>query len=60
MDDRRDIELTELRTRLTKAEYRVEPRAVADAIVRRRWSVAVVRLPSSPAATVRAEQRAAA
>jgi hypothetical protein len=40
MDDHRDIKLHELRQQVVSGEYRVDPRAIADAIVRRRWSVA--------------------
>ena len=45
MHDHRDIKLQELRKRITNGEYRVDPRGVADAIVRRRWSVAIALLP---------------
>jgi hypothetical protein len=34
--------LAELRDRVALASYQVDPQAVADAIVRRRWSVAIV------------------
>ena len=34
--------LHELAEQVASAEYRMDPRAVADAIVRRRWSVAIV------------------
>jgi Anti-sigma-28 factor, FlgM len=45
MQDHRDIRLQELRERITNGEYRVDPHAVATAIVRRRWSVAIALLP---------------
>jgi hypothetical protein len=38
----RDTNLNELRTSIGVARYDVDPVAVADAIVRRRWRVAVV------------------
>jgi hypothetical protein len=34
-------EVRQLRRQVTNAEYRVDSRAVAEAIVRRRWAVAV-------------------
>ena len=46
MDDRRDNKLHELHRRIANNEYVVDARAVADAIVRRRWSAV---LPSRPA-----------
>lgn len=49
MDDRLDIKLDELRQRIAKGDYRVDPRAVAEAIVRRRWSVAMAPQSSAPA-----------
>jgi hypothetical protein len=48
MGDHRDSELHELRSRITSAEYRVDPGAVADAIVRRRWSVDIALEPAQP------------
>lgn len=36
-----DTNLHELRDQITVSAYRVDPVAVADAIVRRRWSVAI-------------------
>jgi hypothetical protein len=42
-----DTSTEALRQRLHVGEYRVDPTAVADAIVRRRWSVAIA--PSRPA-----------
>jgi hypothetical protein len=36
-----DTSLHELRDRITVSGYQVDPVAVADAIVRRRWSVAI-------------------
>jgi Anti-sigma-28 factor, FlgM len=44
MDDHRDSELHELRKRVTSGAYRVDPGAVADAIVRRASSVAKARV----------------
>jgi hypothetical protein len=41
MDDHRHTDLRELRKRVKTAEYRVDSGAVADALVRRRWVVAV-------------------
>lgn len=41
---RKDVR--QLRRRVTNAEYRVDSRAVADAIVRRRWAVAVAPRPA--------------
>ena len=41
MDDHRVSKLQELRERLASGEYTVDPQVVADAIVRRRWSIAV-------------------
>lgn len=42
MDNHRHTQhLHELRQQVATAEYRMDPRAVADAIVRRRWSVAI-------------------
>jgi hypothetical protein len=35
------IEVRQLRHRVSHAEYHVDSRAVADAIVRRRWAVSV-------------------
>ena len=46
MDDRRDSRLHELHKRIANNEYVVDARLVADAIVRRRWSMVV---PSRPA-----------
>jgi hypothetical protein len=40
MDDQRHIDLRELRRRVAAGEYQVDPRAVADAIVRRGWVLA--------------------
>jgi len=40
------IEVRQLRNRVSHAEYRVDSRAVADAIVRRRWAVSVRTDPS--------------
>jgi hypothetical protein len=39
--DHDDINLNELRARISVAAYKVDPVAVADAIVRRRWSLAI-------------------
>lgn len=39
--DNRNTDLTGLHDQIADAEYRVDPIAVADAIVRRRWSVTV-------------------
>jgi hypothetical protein len=41
MDDHRASKLQELRQRLASGEYTVDPHVVADAIVRRGWSIAV-------------------
>jgi hypothetical protein len=41
MHQHRDKELRQLRERVANAEYRVDPVAVADAVVRRRWRVAI-------------------
>jgi hypothetical protein len=46
MDDLRDSKLHELRRRITNGDYRVEPGAVADAIVGRKWALSV--WPESP------------
>jgi hypothetical protein len=40
------IEVRQLRHRVSHAEYHVDSRAVADAIVRRRWAVSVGTSPS--------------
>jgi hypothetical protein len=40
--DHDDINLNDLRARISVAAYKVDPVAVADAIVRRRWRVAIV------------------
>jgi hypothetical protein len=39
-------EVRQLRRQVTNAEYQVDSRAVADAIVRRRWAVAVATKPA--------------
>lgn len=39
--DHDDTNLNELRARVAVAAYKVDPVAVADAIVRRRWSLAI-------------------
>jgi hypothetical protein len=41
MDDHRDSKLHELRKRIANNDYVVDPRVVADAIVRRQWSLVV-------------------
>jgi hypothetical protein len=41
MHEHRDKDLRELRERVANAEYRVDPVVVADAVVRRRWRVAI-------------------
>ena len=41
MHEHRDKDLRELRERVANAEYRVDPVAVADAVVRRRWRVVI-------------------
>jgi hypothetical protein len=41
MHQHRNTELRQLRERVANAEYRVDPVAVADAVVRRRWRVAI-------------------
>ncbi len=46
MERRYENELDELRKLVTTAEYRVDPGAVADAIVRRRWSIAITPEPA--------------
>jgi hypothetical protein len=43
MHGNRDTDLRELRSLVANAQYRVDPVAVADAIVHRRWSVFVAR-----------------
>jgi len=55
MHEHRDKDLRELRERVANAEYRVDPVAVADAVVRRRWRVAIAPEPSalSPIASQR-------
>ena len=40
------IQVRQLRQRVSHAEYHVDSRAVADAIVRRRWAVSVRTSPS--------------
>jgi hypothetical protein len=55
MVDQRDRNLNELRDRITVAGYEVDPVAVADAIVRRRWSVAVAPQPG-PAPSMRSRR----
>jgi Anti-sigma-28 factor, FlgM len=39
MAEHRDKRLQELRRRVMNGEYRVDPHALADAIIHRRWSV---------------------
>ncbi len=56
MHDHRDIKLEELRKRVTSGEYRVDPHAVADGVVRRRWSVAIA-LPPEPVSSIAAADR---
>ena len=46
MEHRHENELDELRKLVTTAEYRVDPGTVADAIVRRRWSIAIAPEPA--------------
>lgn len=60
MIETRDNNLSQLRDQLAAAEYRVDPVAVAEAIVRRRWSVAIAshsgsRTASSPRPRSRAQ-----
>ena len=47
MPQHRDKDLRELRERVANAEYRVDPVAVADAVVRRRWTVAIAPEPAA-------------
>lgn len=47
MYEHRDNNLRELRERVANADYRVDPVAVADAVVRRRWRVAIAPQPSA-------------
>ena len=41
MDDLRDSKLDELRRRVANGEYRVDPGAVAEAIVGRKWALSL-------------------
>jgi anti-sigma28 factor (negative regulator of flagellin synthesis) len=56
MDDRRDSKLHELHKRIANNEYVVDARVVADAIVRRRWSVVVPSRPA-PASSIASPER---
>jgi hypothetical protein len=56
MDDRRDSKLHELHKRVANNEYVVDARLVADAIVRRRWSVVVPSRPA-PASSIASPER---
>lgn len=47
MEDQRRSKLHELRNRVITAEYRVDPRAVADAILRQTRVVAVAAKPTA-------------
>jgi hypothetical protein len=55
MDNHRVSKLQELRERVASGEYRVDSRLVADAIVRRRWSVVVAPRPALVPATASPE-----
>ncbi len=56
MDDRRDSKLHELHKRIANNEYVVDARVVADAIVRRRWSV-VVPSRAAPVSSIASPER---
>ncbi|HUE27307.1 MAG TPA: hypothetical protein VMP89_11080 [Solirubrobacteraceae bacterium] len=59
MDDHRISNLQELQERLASGEYTVDPHVLADAIVRRRWSIAVPP-PLAELASVSSPQRTGA
>jgi len=47
MDRPPDRHIGELRQRIISAEYRVDSQAIAEAIVRRRWKVAIAAKPAT-------------
>ena len=60
MDDQRHTDLDALRQRVSTAAYRVDPDAVAESIVRRRWVVSVARARVTCVARREAQGRAEA